>query len=156
MKRLKGFTIVELVVSMLISAIVIGIVYNSFLFFNGQFRSYQLRSSTMQQYFLFEKSINIDFERAAAITDPEPGIIVLDIPDASEKIIYEINNGGINRRVGEIIDSFPLKNNGANIVYVNDGSRLIQKINIDFMIDNAVIGTTVSKKYSAMQLMSAK
>ena len=156
MKKLKAFTIIELVMSLLISSIVIGIVYYAFLFFNKQFIGYNNKSHFTSEYLLAGTALKTDMERAEAIRDSLADFIVIKGPMACEEVVYEVARKTIVRRCGETIDSFQVENNGMQAVYVSDSVNLVRQIIFEFVINNNPMKTVFSKQYTASQLMEGE
>lgn len=153
MKRIKAFTIVELVMAMLISSIAIGIVYYAFLFFNKQFLAYENRSQLTSDLLLAEKALQTDIERADIVTDSLGSFIILRGNTPCDEVIYEAGGKNIVRRCGEAVDSFRIENKGMRTIYVNDSVNLVSQIVFQLVINNSHLEKSFSKQYSADQLM---
>ena len=76
MKKLRAFTIIELVITLLISSIVISIIYYAYFLVNRQVGKYKDKKQSISSYFLFHKALQSDIDRADAIFDSGGVLIV--------------------------------------------------------------------------------
>ena len=153
MKRVSAFTIIELVISLLISSVVIGIVYYAFLFFSKQFGLYQRKSDSVQEYFLLKGAVQNEFEKAELIIDSLPGLIAFKTSMPDQMITYRIDSNFIVRKFQETADSFRVKCENFRTIHVNDSSNLVKEIVFSVKMDNSILETTITKRYSASQLI---
>lgn len=156
MRKINSFTIIELVMSLLISGIVIGIVYYAFLFFNRQNINYQYKSRHISEYFLFNKSMLIDFEKAELIRDSLENFLILrnKIPDKT--IIYSFSSNIITRQTQESIDSFSLACEGFHFYYLSGDNNIVNKAVIKLNINDRLLLPIFLKSYSAAQILDAE
>lgn len=156
MRKIEAFTIIELVMSLLISGIVIGIVYYAFLFFNRQSIDYQFRSKQISEYFLFNKSLLTDFERAESISDSSENFLIIQHIDTGMAIIYEFGTSAITRKTQETVDSFSIKCEELRFYHLAEGSSIVNKVMVKLNINNSSFNTVFLKTYSAAQILDAE
>lgn len=154
-KRIKSFTIIEMIMAMLISSVVIGIVYYIFLLLNHQFAGYQDRSAVINEYLLFQKALQTDMERADVIEYPSEKVLVLRRLVDDQPVQYDFYDNFIVRTMAAYRDSFSIQNGGCLVTRVNDSSALVEK----FVLNTNMAGERVTpvfiKQYSACQLMKS-
>ena len=153
MKKFRSFTIIELVMSLLISSIVIGIAYYVLLFFNKQYTLNQNKSQVTDEFLLFRQAMEKDFDKAEMISDSLDLFLVFKYQPSHSNIIYRIDTNNIVRQFENVTDSFSVKNNGYKTFHVNDNSNLISQVLFQIKLNNIIFETSFSKQYSAAQLM---
>jgi Tfp pilus assembly protein PilE len=153
MKKLQSFTILELAVTLLISSVVIGIVYYAYLLFNSQFTGYRQKSALVNEYHIFRKAFQIDMERAHVIQRLPAGQFVFVGTDSAGATQYQFNNDVIVRESANGTDTFTIKNNGYDLVAINDSSMLVEKIVIHLSMNDIPLNAVFYKQYSAAQLI---
>jgi Tfp pilus assembly protein PilE len=103
--KLKAFTIMEITIAMMVSAILIVIVYTAF---SAVSRSYQIfvvnneGAASLEQ---LDKLLNRDFRRANTVTSDSAGI---QLVNDQESVRYQFNPDFIVRK-SAIIDTFKVK-----------------------------------------------
>jgi len=96
-RRYKSFTIAELVVAMLLTSLVIGLAYYSFFLFRQQFMQLGKKVNNNNELRMFQKAMQHDIDRSAAIRDSADNYLLMD------SITYSFNNAIIRGQ-----DSFDL------------------------------------------------
>jgi len=103
-KRVKAFTIMEISVVMLISAIVIGIAYTAFNIINQSYRSFQHKNEDVAVLIRLDELLRKDFLRANSISKTTNGIFV---KTGNDSVTYEFEPD-FTVRTSTIIDTFKL------------------------------------------------
>ena len=153
--RLPSFTIIELVVSLLISAIIVGIVYYAYFLFSHQLADHRSRSSELHAFQLFTAALENDFEHAGNIRDTlDRSGLVLDYPDHHTS--YSFTDPGMTRAVNGINEKFPVQGKIQEIEYLNDSVKLIQEIRLLIKVNKEWVPLYLNKHYSSQQLMLAE
>jgi hypothetical protein len=151
--KLPAFTIIELVVSLMISGIVIGIIYYSFLFFERQFQLYNDRSEKSENIILFKNAINHDFEASALAIDSANEIMFYsDFSKMSET--YDIFDKYIVRTNNLEKDTFLFEAKIHTIDHHPINNKAITTIDFEIKIGSDYIDCVFEKEYSAKELMS--
>jgi Tfp pilus assembly protein PilE len=157
MSKLKSFTIVELIVSMLISSIVVSICYYAFIFFNKQLNHYMQKSAMLDSYLLFSKAIETDFEHAALIKDSAGSHLrLLDNSKKTQLVDYTLSHGYIVRVQNFSKDTFSLKNTIVKIEYVSDTLHIVKALHLQIVLDSAIANPIYIKYYTSRELMLAE
>lgn len=106
-RRLKGFTILEALLSLLILSIIISLTYLMFNLFNRQMLLFEKENSQVLQYNLFNKTIKYDVNAANGF-DMEDNTLVLKKYDEGE-VAYSFEKRLILRTQNETVDTFKLQ-----------------------------------------------
>ena len=88
LQRVKAFTIMELTVAMLISAIVIGITYTALQIISGSYATYTRKHQELAVIIRLDELLKRDFGRAAAIYQNHEGSYLLQDSSRHQAITY--------------------------------------------------------------------
>lgn len=116
MNKVKAYTIVEMIVTMLITSVTISIAYSSFRIINGQFGQYKTRSHRNYELVLLDKFMMKDFTNASRIVRKSEGYSC-QYPD--KNIDYEFEDTYILRK-SNLIDTFKLKIQEPKFYFMNE------------------------------------
>ena len=152
MKKLAAFTIIELMITLLISTIVISMGYFAYFLLNRQFDRYLSRTSKIKEYTLLATAWQIDFDRADRIVDTlDKEHILFNRQDTLVR--YSINANSIIRESGGSRDSFALAATVLDTRLVDDTVRLIKEIKLSIAINKTLVLLSGTKTYSAKEIM---
>jgi prepilin-type N-terminal cleavage/methylation domain-containing protein len=153
--KIRAFTIIELVVTMLIASVVTAIAYNAYYMLNRQFLSYRNRSASNNTYFLLSTAFQNDFDRALAIQDTlDNRHLIFTGPGTQTR--YEIGQSFIVRQSNGSIDSFLVHSGEPVVTLLNDSISLIRAITIPVYLNGDTILLSGDKLYSSQQFLSAQ
>lgn len=117
-KKVSAFTIMELTVAMLISAMVIAVAYTAFVLMGNVYRNYHTRQTELAVLMRVDELLRRDFTRAEFITYRNDSLCFwVD----SQQVRYAFSGDKIIRKSG-IIDTFKVE--GKLPVYLFEGSVL--------------------------------
>jgi len=102
MRRIKSYTIIEMLVVMLISALSIGITYTCYILVTKQYLSYKKNSDELAQVFLMDKLLTRDIAGSKKIERTSEG---LQCYFQREIISYEFTDSYVLRHAA-IVDTF--------------------------------------------------
>jgi type II secretory pathway pseudopilin PulG len=156
LKKIQAFTIIELVMSLLISSVVISIVFYSYLLLNNQFNRYQQRSALTNDFLLLQKAIQTDFDKCETIKLEGEKTISCDVMGMPNYRQYEFRDSLIIRSAGDQADSFKIKNTIVRIGHVETDNTLspVSKMMIRVMLDQDQVDVIFTKQYSAAALIN--
>jgi Tfp pilus assembly protein PilE len=100
--RLPAYTIMELTVAMLISAIVIGITYTAFNIVSSSYRNYQVKHNQLSVLIRLDELLEKDFSKAEGIYKEQDGIKILI---NQQTVTYRFLPGQVIR-ISTIADTF--------------------------------------------------
>lgn len=154
-KRLRSFTILELIITLLISSVVIGIVYYAYLTMTKQLAARQRKSAVINEYYLFQLAINQDMENATAIlkaegTETKP--LVFYMQDSIRKE-YRFESGVIIRSGASSVDSFRIQATHLRLKKMSDQLPLIRELRLNIQLDDQPFDVVFEKKYTSSELM---
>lgn len=101
--ELRAFTIFETIITLLISAILIGFIYQLYLVVSFQFQNYNTTQTEMGEYNGFITLLTRDFKKASRVIAANDEKLELEFPDRI--ITYDFDDNKIIRRTG-INDTF--------------------------------------------------
>ena len=158
-QRVKAFTIMEVVVTMTIAAILMGITYTSYQIVSKSYRSFNVKNNEIAALERLDELLKKDFNRAGIIEKDEKGIVVKSKRDT---IQYEFTPDFI-LRISAITDTFKIKNEGLSTSFEDqlvDGQGLSEEenrldgLNISLLLQNEKILYHYHKVYSSVNLIN--
>lgn len=140
-KQLKGFTILEALISLMLMSVIITITYSLFNLIGKQLSFFEKENIQVLEYNLFNSTLMRDIEKAHnfSFSDDE---LLLKYYDGSE-INYTINNHFILRENLIKTDSFELR--VIDYEFLNDNSKI--NINTTFLMHLSVLNDTIKTNY---------
>lgn len=103
---LKAFTIIEMLVVMLLSAIVVGLTYLYFTQFQNYITRTNISDDVYQTYSRFSMVLKKDLDEATCIFSPE--LYELELITNNEKTEYWFDEQRVIRNKKDVLDTFPL------------------------------------------------
>src|SRR5882724_100995 len=104
-RKIPAFTIMEVTITMLISAIVIGITYTAFSIIARSYQSFDSNHKDMAVVLRLDELLQKDFNRAEIVMKDTDGIA---LKDSSRIIRYRFNPDYV-LRIGIVADTFKVK-----------------------------------------------
>lgn len=101
-KKIKAFTILEMIVVMALSSLVILIALMAFLILQNQFTSFQKSSDSVNKFYFFFETIDRDIEQAYAYNNSNNEFV---IQKGTREIKYSFSDGLITREEMFVIDT---------------------------------------------------
>lgn len=156
MKRIKAFTLFELVLGMLLAAIVIGMAYYASTIFMRIYGSYSKNSYAQSELVLFKKVVSKDVERAARLDFLNDELLLKD-PQGEAVLSYTFTSEYALRR-GAAVDTFKLDNLQVRASFEGLGqeSGLTDLLVFSFRHADEPAVFMVRKQYSAKDLFELK
>lgn len=108
MNKVKAFTIMEVAITMLISAVLIGIAYTSYSIIIKSYNAFNNKSSKLAVLYTLDHLLKQDFDQAAFISKDETAIV---FKKDSSLITYEFYPDLVTRKSTRI-DSFKVQTDG--------------------------------------------
>jgi hypothetical protein len=151
-KQLKAVTVIELAIALLISAIVIGIAYNSMDVFERLYHRFQANNDRNYQLVVFNKIMKSDLDKADVIYKSGSGIL-LKIND-EDWIKYEWYSDFVLRnKVQSGLDTFYLQSSVIQLYFngqeQNIDNQVIDQIDIEITRKEEILNAIFAKKYGA-------
>ncbi len=153
MKKINAFTILELVITMLISSIVLGIGYQAMKAFNSRFGDFIKRSNQLSEYRLFEKAIQLDTDRSSAITWDD-GLLLFKLQEGI--VAYDFRHQQIMRVSADGRSVFSIEGEVNNSHYLDENSDLIDGLAISIKLLKEGIIFRLNKYYTPVEVLVTK
>jgi prepilin-type N-terminal cleavage/methylation domain-containing protein len=135
-KKLPAFTMVELIVAMVLSAIVIGLSYIVYNDSTRSFRESQNNYQKINEMLLLQSLINHDCQVALKVTFEDSTMMVERLDNAT--VYYQVIPIGIIRDDLLSIDTFKLGRPDCQIRYLFEKAPLIEKMELMFQLSNQI------------------
>ena len=116
-KKIKAFTIIELVVVMILTAIIVGIVYSAYSIVGNQYSSYKKISVQNSRVALLSMLLSKDFTTAHYIKNGNEELFFYDKED--NIIRYGFDENYITRSGNSITDTFPVNTLNIEMKFLN-------------------------------------
>ncbi len=157
MQKVKAFTLMELLVSMLISGIVISIIYLCYEIIYKQYLGYKDTNHTISQAVLLNSLLKTDFTQAAYITKSEEGLLFSE--SGGHTTGYRFNELFVLREVNDVKDTFFIPVREIRIRFQKEEqeapSGLIDELSFDSNILDQQEHFQYHKQYGADVLMNS-
>ncbi|MDF2456907.1 MAG: hypothetical protein K0R51_2900 [Cytophagaceae bacterium] len=150
MNKIKAYTVIEMLVVMLISAVSIGITYTTYRIFANQYISYKRNSETIAQYVTLDRLLATDFLKADKVLKTSDGILV---KMQTKEVNYKMNEEYVLRYDHSLIDTFRV--GGVEFTYWWNGEqqhlpdRLIDQLKFESNYKEEKLEYVFLKKYGA-------
>ncbi|MBO9702109.1 MAG: prepilin-type N-terminal cleavage/methylation domain-containing protein [Sporocytophaga sp.] len=149
MNKFKAYTIVEMIVTMLITSVTISIAYSSFRIINGQFGQYKSRSHRNYELVLLDKFMMKDFTNSIRVIRNTEGYSCQYL---DKSIDYEFEESYILRK-SNLTDTFKLKIVEPKFYFMNEEEfvpgALIDKVEFTGIIEEESLSFLYKKEYGA-------
>lgn len=157
LKRFEAFTIIELMITLLISSTLMVLSYYTFFLVSRQFGRYRSRTAQIRDYRLMATAWQSDFDRAEWIRDSvESGGEQILFTHGDTLVRYSLHAGILVRVFRDRPDSFPLPASFNDILYLNDSLRLITSMRLNSIVNGEKVILTGEKIYSSAEIMQAE
>jgi Tfp pilus assembly protein PilE len=156
--KLKAFTIIEVTIAMMASAILILIVYTAFSIISNAYRAFYKKNNEISGLVQFDRLMNKDFSKAKRILRTERGVLLVNDTDST---IYIIDTAYIVRN-HKIIDTFKVKVDSSLTLFENQPVSLlsrdtamnrIDQLEIQLNFNNQPVNLQYHKTYSSSNLI---
>jgi len=156
--QVKAFTIMEMTVAMLISAVVIAFTYTAYSILSRSYITFVRKNNDMEAIIQLDRLFRKDVSRAAAVYRTENGIA---LKDSSNTISYEINEIGVIRKA-IVSDTFKVQVSQSLATFENrpiatsaddTGANLIDDFSFTLLFRNEKIPYHYHKTYSSANLI---
>ena len=160
MKKVKGLTLMEVLVAMIIGAIVITAAGFAFEIFVNKTISFKKINKTTANIQRLSTLLTIDILNANIISKNESNNS-FKINCSDKELTYEINSTYTLRLYRDEKDTFFLKNESVEFSYIQDSigitnSTYINKIVLNYILDGEKEVCIFNKQYDADKLMQAE
>lgn len=160
-KRVKAFTIMEVTVAMLLTAIVIAITYTVYSIVARSYGEYGTKNNNRAVLIRLDELLRKDFEKAETINKTETG---LTCSKRDGMVTYEFRPDGVVRSSG-ITDTFKVSIAAVDLLFEHAlvGARAlsgedtrIDELRLDILFEKNNIDYSYHKQYSSENLIQRK
>jgi prepilin-type N-terminal cleavage/methylation domain-containing protein len=153
--KLSAFTMIELVVAMMISAIVISIAFYAWTLISSQLVKRQARSAAITEYTLFQRALVRDMDNAQRISDSAgSSLFLLDID--GHKVRYAIGADRILRDLDGLTDTFRLAARVIKRSYLYDSLPLLSNLQLEITVNGEALLIPLQKEYTVADQLRAQ
>lgn len=144
-KKLKAFTIMEILITMIVSSIAISLIIGLYLNNQKALLQYMNISSVYSNNLDFLTLIKTDIEQSNYIIEAYSGI---ELHNKKQIIEYQFLESQVIRYTRTQADSFPVKIRDYEFLYLNNNSQWIEYINLSLNVDVFEKDILLSKSYT--------
>ncbi len=149
--KLNGYTLVELIVGLMISALVLLYAATMGNFFSASHSNTSEAYLKTIDFIAFKADFDRSFTEAITITNRDSSII-FSFPNKEEEIVYHLNNEGIVRKQGITIDTLDVKLLGFTY-NLKPSTQLIERVTLTLKVHKEHTFVFI-KEYSANIIMN--
>lgn len=143
MNKLKSYTIIELLISMMVISIIVYISYSFFSLFTKQFDFFRNTEDTFLEFSFFKKTLQNDFFQAKQIEATNNNI---QLVFHDKKVEYSIKEDLVYR-IEKSIDSFSVNISNVKTLYKNKDINLVTDLILEAELYNTKTTIFMSKSY---------
>ncbi|MDB5137819.1 MAG: hypothetical protein JWP37_4422 [Mucilaginibacter sp.] len=156
--KVKAFTILEVTITMLIAAILMGITYTTYSIISKSYLSFNLKNNDMATLETLDKLLRKDFARSEFILKDSSGIL---LKSALQTVRYELKPDFIVRTSG-IVDTFKVNTEGwvtffegqpVEELRPQQEQNRLDELDISLVFQNEKIPYHYHKQYSSVNLI---
>jgi Tfp pilus assembly protein PilE len=157
--KLKAFTILEMAIAMLISALLIGIIYTAYALISKSYLTFIRKNKDMEIAIQLDKLLKKDFSKAVTISEDQHTIL---FKTDSSQLIYEFYPDFITRTQG-ITDTFKLQTESMHTSFEDkpmaevppeNRQNLLDDLELTILLQNEKIPYHYHKQYSSVNLFT--
>ena len=153
MKKLKAFTLVELLIAMVISGIVITFCYAGYSILHEQFQHFKEVKRSFVHLRQFQSTVSNDFYTYEYARFNEQSIMLED--EKRERTVYKIEGDYVLRSLNEQVDTFFIEVGELHPTFLfEESGDLIRSFTFDVYINDEELPFSFSKEYSAATLIN--
>lgn len=152
-KKIKSFTLTEIIVASLMSAILISLVISVFSFLIGQIKKEKELMGSIEDTLMLERFLDINTLKCDSVS-----------VDANQLRFYEkgynyrtldFNDNYILIHIGETIDTVQLVSSDLGYSRHSSGNNVISQIRFNIISGSMVIPIVISKEYEGVVLVNS-
>lgn len=144
MTKVKAFTVLEVLITMGVMAIIVSLTYLLYGSFSQQIMNYQKNSIEAQNFEQFTNQLQVDLFEAEKVIKSN-NTIEFSFYSDKKSILYEIGTNELSRTQGNLKEILMIKN--VEIETLNSNSDLITKLNIISSLFNEELQVELIKIY---------
>lgn len=154
--KLQAFTLFELILGMLLSAIVIGMVYSAWFLFSRVYGQYMDAAAYQAEVIAFRKTLFADVEQASLLKATGDEVVLLDSL-GKEQLRYTVIEEGLVRK-GLVADTFSFGQVVLQTAFEGRELRdsLADEVRFGFWVGEQPVEVFVRKYYSSADLFKEK
>ncbi|SDT67311.1 hypothetical protein SAMN05216490_4781 [Mucilaginibacter mallensis] len=158
-KKVNAFTIMEVTITMMITAIVIGITYTAYSIVSQSYMGYQKKNDGLTVLSRIDQLLAKDFAHAALISKTQDGLL---LSSPSDSVSYVFALGFIVRK-GPVIDTFKIQSGGLTTLFetqpisevsADSEQNRIDELSFFIVLKNGNIPYHYQKQYSSVNLLA--
>jgi len=155
-QHIPAFTLMELTVGMLVSAIVIGAAYSVMRISGVQLQDMQASGQTSYRTALLDQLLLSDVAQARMVRKTNEGI-VLEMPTAQQEIQYRFTDSEVLRQLPGFTDTFALAIDRVETTFLQEAQWLpngaVDQVVVYGELDGETIPFVYTKRYAAATLL---
>lgn len=144
MTRLKGFTIIDIIITLIISTMLIAFLWNGYYFITKQYNNLSNKNSKLADFITLESQLRKDFNNAVRVTYLKEEVNCIG---KNQNTLYKLNNKYVIRNQNSRIDTFPIAITDINVQFLNIGSNTVESITLNIDLNSTPISLFFKKTY---------
>lgn len=144
--QLNAFTILEVLISLILTGIIIALTYSLFLLIGKQLALFEKENSEILEYNIFNTTIKHDIEDSVDFKILDDKLHLIDYKEST--IIYYVANQKILRTSQITIDTFDVHVNSFTYESSNESSKNVFKVDLQLLNENVNANYYLQKDFS--------
>jgi prepilin-type N-terminal cleavage/methylation domain-containing protein len=151
-KMLKAFTLTEIMVTLAISAILLGMVVKLFTWMHSEQKKADYKATAYESMLLFSDLVSDMMSGADSVLYSDASIMFYFSENGTRKISF--NSDYILLQTDEYCDTFRLSTGEIKASFNNVDSQLVEKLKIPVVIDGQAVELSFEKEYEGELLVN--
>lgn len=153
-KKIKAYTLMEVTIAMLLSAICISICYSAYGIIGSYYQTFKLKNETADAALSLRHVLEKDFLKSKLVLSTDSGLMM---QRDSSTILYTFREKAILRELPELhTDTFKVSYSGLQFFFegeILEQKDTVDRMDLEILLDKAAVAKIrVEKKYSAENL----
>jgi len=152
-KKIKSFTLTEIIVASLMSAILISLAISVFSFFIGQIKNEKELMGSMEDTIMLERFLDINTLKCDSVSVKANQLSFYE--KGYNHRTLDFNDNYILINIGETIDTMRLTSSDLWYSRHSSGNKVISKVRFNIISGSMVIPVVISKEYEGVVLVNS-
>ena len=146
MKKLKAFTMIELMVAMIVSSIVIGIALTIYMNLNQYYLDFKEKGKMDSELLMLVSTFRSDMDKSYEVHGDNSDLTL--VFEAGKTINYSFEGNCVIRTKSEVTDTFYNKVQEIEVNYLDNENKYVNDILINIKQGEFVFPLHITKEYS--------
>ncbi|MBI5541228.1 MAG: prepilin-type N-terminal cleavage/methylation domain-containing protein [Bacteroidia bacterium] len=146
MKRLRAFSMVELMVAMIVSSIVIGVALTVYMNLNQYYQDFKEKGKIDSELLLLVSTMRADMEKSYEVHGDNSDLTM--VFEAGKTINYSFEGKFILRKIDDVTDTFYNPIQEVEVNYLDNENKYVNDLLVNIKQVESIFPLHITKEYS--------